>query len=243
MKKAFFTIVILAANWCNAQMKVNTVNTPLLSLSSAMVYRSNTSILPSLSGGALTLTSESGGYESKAAIFTQKINPTGNWWLGFTYTPSGARAGDGMSVVIHNDSRGTSAVGGCGGYLGVGTVNCSYGSPISPAINFNMNLYTGAGNVGVSLGTNGSVGGYVTTGSVAINSGNPIDVLMKYNAPTNELTVTLRDAVTDASWTSTYTVNLSTVVGSSAYLAFTSGTGAATVTQTITKVYYRGARG
>jgi hypothetical protein len=238
----FFFTGAYICNAQNGQMKVNTYNPPLLTLNSAMVFKSNSATLPFISAGVLTVTDNSIN-EARVASFTQKVNPTGNWWLNYTYTASGAKSGDGLAVVFHNDLRGLNAVGGCGGLLGCGAANCSYGSAITPSVDFEMNMYTGAGNVGVKLNTNGGTGGYVATSPLNIASGNPIDVLMKYNASTTTLTVLLTDNIAGTSWTTSYTINFNTAVGASAYLAFTGGTGSATVTQTITKVFFRGAKG
>jgi len=236
MKKVYLFLFVFIAIVCqsqNGRMKVNTFNTPLLTLSSAMAFNSN-GTLPSITNGVLTVTDNSAG-EARSA----------NWWLNYTYTASGNKSADGLAVVIHNDPRGIAAVGGCGGSLGCGVLDSycgSYGSKITPSIDFEMNLYT-SNTKGIILNTNGNIKGYVATGTLDIASGNPIDVLMKYNATTTTLTVILTDNVAGTSWTATYTVNISTVVGASAYLTFSGGAGSLTATQTISKVYFRGAKG
>ncbi len=238
----FFT---LGMNNTPAQIMVNTFNTPLLSLSSAMTFSSNTTTKPAITSGVLTLT-DNGNCESRVAAFNQKINPSSNWWLNFTYTSGGAMAADGMAMVIHSDSRGAAAIGGCGSSLGLGAADSYCGESsstyykISPSVAFEMNIYS---TTGVAVNTNGTTGGYSGTGTLNFNSGNPIDVLMKYNASSTTLTVTMTDNVAGTSWTGSYTINLGTTVGSSAWLAFTAGSGGATATQTVSKVYFRGAKG
>jgi len=242
----------------NPKMQVNTFNTPLYTLFSPMSFARNstttTTTVPALvqstAGNTLNLTN-SINCEGVAATFTNKFNPSKDWQLKFTYTLTSAGGGasnaDGISVVVHNDARGTGAVGGSGSSLGC-DVNDSYCSNNVTAIRNGMlwefEIYSGAGNYGATLKTSTSfpiittISGPVSPSPVTIQTNVPIDFTLRYTASTNSLAVSLTDGTNSKSYS--YTINLSTAVGTSAYLALTGGTGGSTASQSITKVFMLG---
>lgn len=246
------------------RMKVNTFNTPLFTLFSPMTLTRSavTSItsVPTLTtstgGNTLTLTNQN-GCEAVAATFNNTFNPSKDWQLQFTYTlisPGGPGSNaDGIAVSVHNDPRGTSAVGATGGALGCGGAgnntcgDISSGTiPIRNSVDWEFEIYSGAGNYGATLQTiNGSAVVYTVSAPASISPviiapNAPIAVTMRYTASTTTLTVNLNNGINTKTFT--YTVNIASVVGSSGYLAFTGATGAVFSTQTITNVQLIGSR-
>ncbi len=87
---------------------------------------------------------------------------------------------------------------------------------------------------GTALGTNGNIGSFTSTSPVNLDSNDPIAVLLSYNGTTNVLTETLKDTVTSATFSTSYTSDLASVLGAStAWVGFTGGTGAGSSTQTV----------
>ncbi|MFY9937842.1 MAG: hypothetical protein WAK33_13260, partial [Silvibacterium sp.] len=67
---------------------------------------------------------------------------------------------------------------------------------------------------------------------INLHSGDTMAVQLVYNGTT--LTMTITDTVTQATYTTSFTINIpSTVGGNTAYVGFTGGTGALSATQTI----------
>ena len=70
------------------------------------------------------------------------------------------------------------------------------------------------------------------TGKVDLHSGDTFSVHMVYNGTT--LTMTLTDGVTNATFTTSWTVNIPSIVGgNTAFVGFTGGTGGLTASQKI----------
>jgi hypothetical protein len=67
---------------------------------------------------------------------------------------------------------------------------------------------------------------------INLHSGDTMTVNLVYNGTT--LTMTITDTVTNASYTTSFTINIpSTVGGNTAYVGFTGGTGSETASQAI----------
>jgi len=72
----------------------------------------------------------------------------------------------------------------------------------------------------------------MTSSGVVLTSGHPLNVMLAYNGTT--LVETVKDSVTNASFTHTYTINIpTTVAGSTAYVGFTASTGYFVANQTL----------
>jgi hypothetical protein len=186
--------------------------------------------VPEITNGVLYLT-DTNSSESRSAFFPSPLY-IGAFEASFTYeTPSHGSA-DGMSFCIQNDPRGASALGGGGGSLGV--------SGITPSVELELNLYTGNTQViGYTLltdgltGAGGANGNYTKPGSVSISSGDPINVNVYY--VNGEANVTFTDPVADTSYSTSYSINIPSVVGgNTAYVGFTGADGGATSLQIIT---------
>ena len=90
------------------------------------------------------------------------------------------------------------------------------------------------GTIGTRDATNGATGGYTAVTPVSLGGGNAINVTLTYDLATLTLIETLTDAVNGNTKTLTYTgVNLQTLLGDSAYLGFTGGSGTLLATQKI----------
>jgi hypothetical protein len=126
-------------------------------------------------------------------------------------------------------TQGISALGGPGadlGYVGIAGPTAAY------QINTNSQPGFIPGTNFVSTNTSGT---YLSTGSVNLSSGNPIQVQLVYDADAKTLTETLQDAVALTSFSRVYTqVDLSTLLGTKAYLGFTGSDGQGTIAQTVT---------
>jgi hypothetical protein len=155
-----------------------------------------------------------------------------------------------MTFVIQN--AGTSAVGPSGGGLGYGPDNVtnpsnSANSPVgkSVAVKFDIVNNAGEGTNSTGLYQNGAsptVQAVTLTGGVNLRSGDTFKAHITYNGTT--LTLTLTDQVnTSLTFTTSWTVNIPSVVGgSTAYVGFTGGTGASVANQDIiTWTYSSGA--
>lgn len=179
--------------------------------------------------GLLTLTD--GGNGGNGSFYFAYPQYIGAFKASFTYKAVGGA--DGTVFVVQNDPRGTAALGGGGGSLGV--------SGVTPSWDFELNLYTGNTEIqGYTILTNGLTGAggangnYITPGSVNIGSGDPIDVTLNYAA--GQVSITFTDAVAGTFFVTNRTVgSIPNIVGSSsAYVGFSGAMGGVTSVQTIT---------
>ncbi len=184
----------------------------------------------STDNSTLTITTRQNN-EANSAFFTQKVTlPAAGFYARFTWQhDTGA---DGFAFVLQNDPRGAGALGDNGGALGYGTKkinNVDDSIASSAAVQFSIYTYGGTG-----LGTNGTISD-TTAGAVNTRTDtNPLNVSLVYIAPTQTLSETVTDSVTNQSESFSYSVNLATVLGGpTAYLGFTGGTGDSVSTQLI----------
>ena len=181
-----------------------------------------------LSGTRLRLT-DGGTGEARSAFFSTPVNVT-NFTNAFTFQDTSSNA-DGVCFVI--EASGPTALGEGGGGLGyAGTTGAL--STNSLCVSFDLyNSKTGSEISNTGLFTNGAVpgGGGSAAGSLSFQSGDVMSVQMGYNGTT--LTMQITDTVTSATYSTSFTVNIPTVVGSTAYVGFTGGTGGLTAIQDI----------
>ncbi len=188
---------------------------------------------PTISGGVLTLTTASQG-EARAAFFNT-AQPIGSFVATFTYQNDQASepplgAADGFAFVIQNDPRGLTAIGGGGAGLGYGLQNNNQppsGPPLVPITSSAADeFYLRNGTGATQFDTNGAAnfGTADPTNPVDLADGDPILVTLTYNG--TQLTETLTDTVTAATFTKSYAANIPAAVGgSTALVGFTGGTG------------------
>jgi hypothetical protein len=183
----------------------------------------------SIIGNVLTLTD--GGTGGDGCFYFNYPQYIGAFKASFTYKAVGGA--DGTCFVLQNDPRGTAALGGGGGSLGV--------SGVTPSFELELNLYTGNTELrGYTLLTNGLTGGggangnYTPLGNLDLGSGNPIDITVVY--ANGRMALTFTDAVAGTFYVTNRSVgNLPTVVGSdTAYVGFSGAMGGVTSVQTIT---------
>ena len=183
-----------------------------------------------VSNDVATLT-DNGNSEAGSVFYNTLVPTAGDFTASYTYTPSGSLKADGAAFVLQ--SIGPTALGGTGGYLGY------YGITSSLAVA--LNIYSGH-PIGTALYTNGNVSfGYQPVSPVVLNSGDPINVELDYSASTQTLTEVLTDASNNNTDTVTFTgVDVSSLVGNSAYVGFTGATGGDTSTQRISNFSFGG---
>ena len=210
--------------------------------------------VPSIFGGTLHLTTAQGvpdsfiigdttyytfyGSENTSAYYGQPLSIS-KFTASYTYryngtNPNSFGPGNGISFILQNDPRGLTALGNDGD----GNGGQGEGGTIAPSAALEFQLFTGFGDPrGTRLAINGDPGigvpGIKSTGAVDLISGDPIAVTLTYDGTT--LSQTLTDTVTQAVSFNSDVTNLPGVVGgSTAYVGFTGGTGAAVGDQTVT---------
>jgi len=147
---------------------------------------------------------------------------------------------DGMTFAIQN--AGTTAIGPSGGGLGYGAglPGGTPGIPTSVAVKFDLFQNSHEGNNSIGLYTNGAspTSPAITLGGgVNLHSGDIFQVHITYNGTT--LTMTITDTVTNATFTSSWTIDIpGTVGGNTGFVGFTGGTGGQTATQQIVSWTY-----
>jgi Legume lectin domain len=185
-----------------------------------------------LSGTHLRVTN-GGQTQAGSGWFTTLVNVQ-NFTTDFTFQLINPNA-DGMTFAIQNSSLG--ALGACGGGLGYGTDSCSSqpGIPSSVAVKFDLFSNHTEGNNSTGIYTDGAdptIPATTLGNGVNLHSGDVFKVHIAYDGTT--LTMTITDTVTNATFTTSWAVNIPSTVGANtAYVGFTGGTGGQTATQDI----------
>jgi hypothetical protein len=183
---------------------------------------------------ALQMT-DNGGSEATSIYYGNSKVGTGNFTTSFTLQDQGNSNGtraDGLTFVLQNVSL--TAVGGGGGALGY--------SGITNSVAVYFDIYSGgshASTTGIFMNGNVDKTGAIDMGPSGIvlcpadgTPGHPMLITLNYSG--TSLTETVKDTVTNAVFTHTYTVNIGQVIGStSAWAGFTAGTGGETSIQKI----------
>jgi hypothetical protein len=186
---------------------------------------------PTFTANTLVLTN--GAPQARSAFFNTLQPTNGPWTASFTYLPQPIGANtlaDGVTFMLQN--QGPTALGSDGGDLGM--------AGITPSAEIELNIFNFAHVIGTTFETDGAASQvYMPTGAVDIASGDPIGVVLSYSGTT--LTETLTDETTSATFSTSYTVNLQSVLGLSASLVgFTGGTGSGESVQTISGFSFSG---
>jgi hypothetical protein len=153
----------------------------------------------------------------------------GAFTTNFTFQQTSAAA-DGMTFAIENSPSNVNALGGNGAGLGYSSLTKSV------AIKFDLYSNAGEGPDSTGLYQNGATPTtpFVDLSSTGINlhSGDVMAVQITYDGTT--LTMTITDQVTAATYTTSWAVNIPSIVGgSTAYVGFTGGTGGLVATQNV----------
>ena len=165
--------------------------------------------------GSLTLTD--GGFNEARSAFYNTAQSIGNWSATFTYQavlPSGIGLADGVTFMLQN--QGLTALGSTGGGLGMAGITPStrWNSTFTPATRSEPPLKPTAPTVKATRRQARSISA----------SGDPIQVSLIYSD--SHLTETLKDLTTSATFSTSYTTNLASVLGSgTAFVGFTGGAG------------------
>ena len=148
---------------------------------------------------------------------------------------------DGMTFTIQGS--GLTALGPSGGGLGYGpdaptNPSASTNTPIAKSVAIKFDLYNNAGEGGNSTGlyTNGASPTTpaidLTSSGINLHSGDTMSVHMSYNG--SVLSMTITDPVANTTFSTSWTVNIPSIVGgSTAYVGFTGGTGGSSSSQKI----------
>src|SRR5882724_825943 len=184
-----------------------------------------------ISGIHLRLT-DGGTAEARSAFFSTLVNVQ-SFITDFRFQQTNASA-DGFTFTIQGNSP--SALGAGGGSLGYGPNSSSGGIGNSVAVKFDLYSNAGEGPDSTGLYTNGSsptLPSIDMTGSgINLHSGHVMSAHLAYDG--SILTLIITDTSTNASFRTTSSVNIPSIVGgNSAYVGFTGGTGGLTATQDI----------
>ncbi len=149
----------------------------------------------------------------------------------------GTLGSDGFTFVLQNSPAKANAIGSRGGNLGYGgTV-----SPITQSLAIKFDTFKNAtdpnnnniavlrdGNVTAALATTSNVTDSNSGTPIDLNSGTPINAWIQYNGNTDKLDVFLSQSSTKlptAKAALSYQIDLTSVLGSQAFVGFTAGTG------------------
>jgi Legume lectin domain len=150
----------------------------------------------------------------------------------FTFQLTNAAA-DGFTFTVQG--VGPTALGPFGGALGYGPTSYVPAIASSVAVKFDLYDNGGEGNNSTGLYTDGAsptIPAITLGGGVNLHSGDVMQVQMSYDGTT--LTMTITDATTAATFTTSWPINIpATVGGNTAYVGFTGGTGGGTADQQI----------
>ena len=197
-----------------------------------------------LSGTRLRVT-DGGTMEDRSAYWATPVNVQ-NFTTDFTFqqAPGTSPTGDGFAFVLQ--SSGVTALGIAGGGLGYGSDTPGAGGGIANSIAIKFDLYSNAGEGPNSTGlyTNGASPTTpaidMTSSGVNLHSADVMHAHITYDGTT--LALTLSDTVTGATFSTSWTINIPTTIGSNtAYAGFTGGTGGATAIQDVVTWTYSAA--
>ena len=172
-----------------------------------------------------------GTNEAGSAFYATPVNIQ-QFTTNFTFQLSNPSA-DGITFTIQGN--GPTSLGGVGGQLGYG------GIPDSVAIKFDIYNSAGEGSDSTGLYINGAIPTTpaidLTPTGINLHNGDYFNATLTYDG--SNLTLTLTDAITLATWSHVFVVNIPAIVGgNTAYVGFTGGTGGLTSSQKLTSWTY-----
>jgi hypothetical protein len=213
-----------------------TVLPPYISFANGAI-NTNGIVTPQISNAGSTIELTNGHDSEAASWFANTVYSVASFTASFDYQatatvpPNGGPA-DGMAFILQDSSAGIHALGHDGSALGYGA---GQGTPaISPsaAVEFNVFSLNTAGTAFATDGAigNGGSGTYTPTGT--FENGDEVQAVISYNGTV--LTEKLTDLVTGKIFSTSYTVDLASVLGSgTAYVGFSAATGGLASTQTV----------
>ena len=180
-----------------------------------------------INGSSLELTD--GGMSEAAAAWYQVGVNIQSFTTDFTFQTTGtAPTADGFTFAIQGNN--STALGPAGGSLGY------EGIPNSVAVKFDLYSNNGEGPDSTGLYLNGASPTTpavdMTSSGVDLHSGDPFHAHITYDGTT--LVMTITDTITNATFTTNWTVDIPTIVGGDvAFIGFTAGTGGYSAIQNI----------
>jgi hypothetical protein len=189
-----------------------------------------------LNGTRLRLT-DGGTIEMASAWYGSPVNIQ-QFTTNFSFQITGGTSptADGFAFVIQGGP--SSALGPAGGGLGYGpsAPGGTGGLASSVAVKFDLYSNNGEGTDSTGLYTNGASPTTpavdMTSSGVNLHTTDVMNVQMTYDG--TNLTMTITDTTTNATFTQTWPINIpATVGGNTAYVGFTGGTGGLTAIQEI----------
>ena len=171
---------------------------------------------------------DGGNNEAGSAFCSTQVDVRG-FTTDFTFQLSNANA-DGITFALQNSPAGLSALGAAGGGLGwQGITN-------SVAIKFDLYNNNGEGDDSTGIYTAGQAPTTpsidLTSSGIDLHSGDTMAVHMSYDG--TNLTMTITDAIANATFTHSWAINIPSAVGGTlAYAGFTGGSGGMTASQKI----------
>ena len=173
-----------------------------------------------------------GGVNEAGSVFWNKLISVQAFTTTFTFQLSEAKA-NGFTFTIQNVKP--TALGGDSAGLGY------QGIAKSVAVKFNFYNYNNEGSNSTGFYTNGQAPVTptinITPSGIVLNSDDAITATITYNG--SKLTLTLYDGVVNKTFTTSETINIPSVIGSStAYVGFTGGSGGLSASQKIASWTY-----
>ena len=199
-----------------------------------------------ISNGGSTITMTDGGNSEQTSWFISTPQSITSFTASFDYqaTANGTQQlADGVAFVLQKS--GPSALGNDGsglGYAGISGASAAVEFNVLNGPDYNSQEFAAGHVPGTNFATDGMTGTsstYISTGDVDLAnptdthaSGDEIQVVLTYDG--SVLTETLTDLDNGATFMTSYTENLTAILGGeTAYVGFTTGTGGAASTQTI----------
>ncbi|WP_138500066.1 DUF4347 domain-containing protein [Nostoc sp. PA-18-2419] len=166
------------------------------------------------------------------------LNANTSFQTQFQFQLRGGTLGsDGFTFVLQNSAAKANAKGSIGGNLGYGGTL----SPITESLAIKFDTYKNGtdpnnnniavlrdGNVNAALATTSTITDSNLGTAIDLNSGTPINAWIEYNGNTDKLDVFLSESSTKlatAEAALSYKIDLTSVLGSQAFVGFTAGTG------------------
>ena len=182
--------------------------------------------LPQIVGNSIIMVPPGVDSQLSAAWYKTPVSVTSGFEASFVYQANGQNPADGMALVFQNE--GLNSIGGDGSSLGYSGISNNQNTAA-----FEINIFDGH-TIGTNFVTNGESGNYNTTGAVNVASGHEILVNLNYDQATHTLYESLTDLDTGATYSTSYNINLQTVLNATAaYIGFTAADGGAFASQTV----------
>jgi hypothetical protein len=192
--------------------------------------RLDTTAFDNVSVNTAAVLTDGGTNEAGSVFAKQRLPVTGTFSTSFVMNINPVTgSGNGLAFVLQADSRGAGALGGSGAALGYGVGDMR--AAISPSVALKFDLFSQgshASTTGLYInGATGATGQFdMTSAGIDFQQKHTYQVDLTYDGLT--LRETIKDLVSDKTFTASYTINLRSVLGAdTAFAGITAGTSAA----------------